>query len=240
MKLLSYFRNISEADKSKAVEKLITESTADFDFNLLVILSVLMATLGLLLDSTAILIGSMLIAPILYPVLSVSLGLIMSDHALIGRSLSTLIRSFSVGVGTAAFVALFFGTRGAEFTGEILARAEPSLAYFAVAVIAGVAVSYSLMRPDLNETFPGIVVSVALIPPLAVVGIGLVFLDWSVASRAFMLFVINIIGIVFASMVSFAVMDLYRKRGVAKETVKKEEARVEKEAAEVEALSKEA
>ena len=111
----------------------------------------------------------------------------------------------------------------------MLSRVEPSLTYFFVAIIAGFAVSYSLVRPDLSATLPGIVVAVALISPLAVVGYGIAKFDWSIASGAFTLFLINVIGIIFASSLSFSLMNLYVKRKVAEKTIKKEEKRLEEE-----------
>ena len=77
MSLFTHLNTLSDEDKSKAVEKLITDSTPDFDFFLLMTLSMLMATFGLLIDSAAVVIGSMLIAPLLSPIFSFSLGIVM-------------------------------------------------------------------------------------------------------------------------------------------------------------------
>lgn len=234
MRILANFRNVSEADKSKAVEKLITDSTPDFDFFLMITLSFLMAAFGLLVDSVAVVIGSMLIAPILYPILSFSLGLVMSDFKLIHRSLWTLGESIAIGIVAATLATLFFASQGLGLTEEVLSRTEPSLLYFAIAVISGIAVSYSLVKGDLSETLPGIAVSVALLPPLAVVGVGIAYFNWQVIAGASVLFLINLVGIVFASMLSFSLMDLYGKRPVAQSTIQKEEERVEQEKEQVE------
>ena len=229
MSLLSHLHTLSEEDKSKAVEKLITSSTPDFDFFLLITLSILMATFGLLIDSAAVVIGSMLIAPILSPILSLSLGVVMSDHKLIMRSFYTVLKSVFIGILAAAVATLFFSSPGDLLGNEILSRIEPSLIYFLIAMIAGIAVSYSLVQPELSETLPGIAIAVALIPPLAVIGIGIAKLDWAIVSGSTVLFFVNVIGIIFASILSFSLMNLYRKRVVAKETIQKEEERLEDE-----------
>lgn len=230
MSLLAQIDNLSESDKTRAVRQLITESTPDFDFFLLVMLSVLMATLGLLVDSPSIVIGSMLIAPILSPILSISLGLVMSDGKLLIRSIVTIFKASVLGIVSAALVTLLFkSVVGGSLTSEILARTEPSLIYFFVAVVAGFAVSYTLVKPDLSETLPGIAVAVALIPPLSVIGVGIAKLDGDIVSGSLILYLINVIGIVFASMISFALMNLYGKRKVADATIKKEEKRLEHE-----------
>jgi uncharacterized hydrophobic protein (TIGR00271 family) len=230
MSLLSQIDNLSESDKNRAVRQLITESTPDFDFFLLVVLSVLMATFGLLVDSPSIVIGSMLIAPILSPILSISLGLVMSDGKLLRRSVFTVLKASVIGIISAALATLVFkSVVGSELTSEIIARTDPSLIYFFVAVVAGFAVSYTLAKPDLSETLPGIAVAVALIPPLSVVGIGLAKLDGAVISSSLTLYLINVIGIVLASVISFALMNLYGKRRIADATIQKEEKRLKEE-----------
>ncbi|MBU1160064.1 DUF389 domain-containing protein, partial [Patescibacteria group bacterium] len=80
---------------------------------------------------------------------------------------------------------------------------------------------------QLNETLPGIAVSVAIIPPLAVIGIGIAKLNWAVISGSFLLLLINILGIIFASMIIFSLMNLSVKKKVAQEVAKKEDKKLE-------------
>ncbi len=225
--MYSLFNTLSSKDKSRAIERLIRGSTPRQEFFLMIILSVLMATFGLLLNNSSVIIGSMLIAPMLYSIMSLSLGIIMSDAGLVTRSLKTVLKSTFFGIVASATVALFFSS--GELTPEIMARAQPSLPYIVIAIIAGFAASFALVKPHLSETLPGIAISVALIPPLAVVGIGLARFNWQIMSQSFVLFVINIVGIVFASMITFSLMDFYLKRGLAQETAIKEDLKVEQE-----------
>lgn len=225
---IAHLRTINDSEKTKAVDLLIRESTADFDFFFFITLSVLMATLGLVANNPAIVIGSMLLAPILFPILSISLSVIMSDGPLIARSIVTFLQASAVAVATATLATLIFAPF-APLTTEILLRTEPSLIYVGVAIVAGLAVSYSLAQPALSATLPGIAVSVALIPPLATIGIGIANLNVSVISGALTLYVINVLGIVFSSMLIFALMDLYTKRKIAERVVEKEEKRLEEE-----------
>jgi len=223
---IAHLRTINDSDKTKAVDLLIRESTGDFDFFFFIVLSVLMATLGLIANNPAIVIGSMLLAPILFPILSISLSIIMSDGPIIARSVMTFLKASAVAIFTAAAATLIFAPF-APVTSEILLRTEPSLIYVGVAIVAGLAVSYSLAQPALSATLPGIAVSVALIPPLATIGIGVANLDMAVISGAFTLYLVNVLGIVFASMLIFALMNLYAKRKIAEKVVKKEEKRLE-------------
>ncbi len=231
MSLLAQIDRLSETDKSTAVRKLITESTPDFNFFLLVVLSILMATFGLLVDSAATVIGSMLIAPILSPILSLSLGLVMSDIKLLMRSFYTIAKASAFGIASAMVATFLFSWQGTDGLTqyEVLSRTEPSLIYLFIAIIAGFAVAYTLVNPNLNATLPGIAIAVALMPPLSVVGIGIANANWVVATGAFNMYIINIVGIILASMVSFSLMDLYGKKKVANTTIKKEEKRLEDE-----------
>ncbi|MFC1645467.1 TIGR00341 family protein [Patescibacteria group bacterium] len=245
--VLVLFNNLEEKDKSKAIDNLISESTPRQEFFLMVILSVLMATFGLLTNSAAVIIGSMLIAPILYPILSLSLGVVIADFKLISRSFYTIIKSIAYGVAGSAVATLFF--RPANFDlvspetqamfSEIISRTEPSITYGAIAVVAGFAASFAMIKPKLSETLPGTAISVALIPPLAVTGIGIAQADWNIISNSFMLFTVNAIGIIFASMIVFSLMHLYIKRLEVNKVIDREEAVVKKEISEAEKLQRE-
>ncbi|NQV90029.1 TIGR00341 family protein [Candidatus Uhrbacteria bacterium] len=226
------FSTLTEQGKTTAVKRLIEDSTPRDDFFLLAILSVLMAVFGLLLNSPAVIIGSMLIAPLLSPILGISLGIVMADTRLIFRSLLTLTKAVAWSIPSAAIATLLFASQAGlspELNPEILARTEPSILYLAVAVIAGLAASFALIKPNLNASLPGVAISVALIPPLAVTGIGLARFDWAMMTDSFILFLINAVSIIFASMVVFSLMNLYAKRPVAEKEIDKEDKKLEQE-----------
>jgi len=222
------FNRLSEKDKSDAIKRIIKESTPDQDFFLMIILSILMATFGLLIDNTAVIIGSMLIAPLLSPILGLSLGVVMADHMLIARSFYTVIKSLAYGIFGAAIVTLLFSSNYHDTT-EIVSRTEPSMIYAAIAVVAGLAASFAIAVPEVSPTLPGVAIAVALIPPIAVTGIGVARFDWNIISNSFLLFALNTAGIVFSSMVIFSLMNLYVKRTVVASAVKKEDEIVQKE-----------
>lgn len=239
MPLFARFQAIDENHKASVVRRLMESSTPDFDFFYLSGLAVLMATFGLLIDSTAVVIGSMLIAPLLYPILGVALGFVMSDITVIGRSLLTLSKSFGLGIVLAVIATLLFGGDiGTNLTPEIFARTDATLISIAVAIVAGLAVSYSLARPEWNESLPGIAISVALIPPLAVVGIGLAEFNIVVVKGSLLLLGVNVAGIVAAATVSFSLMNLHDKLYIAQSTIKREEERIEEEDAVVDGIKK--
>lgn len=221
------FRAIQEKDKAAVVRKLMQSSTLNFDFLYLTGLSVLMATFGMLADSPAIVIGSMLIAPLLYPILGVALGLVMSNGEVLTRSLVTLSKAVVVGLLLSIIATLLFGD--GLVTNEIMVRTEASLLYFLVAMVAGAAVSFALAQPEWSETLPGIAISVALIPPLSVVGIGIAMFDMTIIAGSVEMLLINLFGIVFAAMVSFSLMNLYEKQNIAESTIKRADEEHQKE-----------
>lgn len=231
MSVLARFRAVPEQDKAALVRKLVESGTADFDYFYLVGLSTLMATFGLLLDSSSIVIGSMLIAPLMYPILGVSLGLVMMGEkiSVLQRAFGTLTRSLLGGVVLAAVAALLFGDANSFQTAEVMMRTEPHILHFFVAIVAGAAVAYMLARPEWSETLPGVAIAVALIPPLATIGIGIAAFDMEIVSGAFMILVLNLIGIIGVATFLFLLMNLSDKDKIAESTIKKEEEKQEKE-----------
>lgn len=233
MPVFARFRALPDKDKATLVRKLVENGTPDFDFFYLIGLSTLMATLGLLLDSGAIVIGSMLIAPLMYPILGVAMGLVMmgDNMKLFHRALSTLVKSLMVGLAL-SIVAAFFGDLSQEnlySLSEVMSRTVPSLLHLSVAIVAGAAVSYTLARPEWSDALPGVAIAVALIPPLATMGIGIASLDMMIFMGATKILALNLFGIIAVAVVIFLLMNLSEKESIAESTVKKEDEKVEEE-----------
>lgn len=231
MTVLARFRAIPDKDKAALIRKLVESGTADFDYFYLIGLSTLMATFGLLLDSSSIVIGSMLIAPLMYPILGVALGLVMMGEkiSVFQRAFSTLIKSLAGGVVLSAGAAFLFGNAAMYETAEVMARTEPSLLHLFVAIVAGAAVAYMLARPEWSETLPGVAIAVALIPPLATMGIGIAAMNMVILKGAFMILFLNLLGIIGVATFLFLIMNLSEKEQIAESTIKKEAEKQEQE-----------
>lgn len=225
------FHNITVENKQTAIESIIQHATPRQDFFLMLVLSISMAAFGVLLDSTVILIGSMLIAPLLYPILSLALGIIIADEKLVGRSIVTIAKSVGFGLVAGFVIGFLFSTHtiSALPSGATLSSAS-SFMYILVAAIAGFAAAFAMSKPHLNEMLPGVAISVALVPPLATAGIALALFNWTMFSSALLLFIVNIIGIVFSAMVVFSLFQFAVQKTVAKETIKEEDNLIKKEA----------
>lgn len=218
---LTLFNTITNKEKSEVVKKLITHSSPTHDFYLLIILAVAMATIGLLLGNIAIVIGSMLISPILYAFLSFSLGFSISDTKLITRSLSSILKAAVMGIVVSVLITLFMYQN--ETANQIMSLTSPSLAYGVVAFIAGFAAAFTITKPELNETLPGIAIAVTIIPPISAVGIGLTTMQWYIVRDSLSLFALNAIAILAGSLIVFSLMNIYAKKNIAEQTLRQEE-----------------
>jgi uncharacterized hydrophobic protein (TIGR00271 family) len=188
------FKEVSDAREKEILEELEEAAKPHAPFFVLVATSTVIATFGLLLNSPAVVIGAMLVAPLMTPIFSLSVALIRVGRArLLRRSLTSEL----YGVGLAILVALLIGLLVPEpdLTGEILARTRPTLFDLAVALAAGLAGAFALVREELSPALPGVAVAVALLPPLAVVGIGLSMRRLDVAGGALVLFLANFVAI---------------------------------------------
>lgn len=217
------FKDIKESEKNSGINSLINESTPKPSFFFMVVLSVIMATCGLLINNSSVIIGSMLIAPILSPIIAAALGVSIADNKLIARSLKTILKSALYAIPLSALTTLVLwqftvgvgGPFKEFFNPEIISRTEPSVVYLFIAVIAGLTTTLARMKPELNETLPGAAIAIALVPPLATIGIGVATLNLSVISGAISMFVLNSIGIIVAALVMFSLMDIHRKKRAA-------------------------
>lgn len=225
------FTNLTEEDKNSAIEGIIQHATPRKDFFLMLTLAVSMASFGVLLGNTVILIGSMLIAPLLYPLLSLSLGIIVSDDKLIARSVYTLFKSVIYSLAAGFVIGLLFSNReGISLSfGMVVTGMSSPLMYAIVAAIAGFAAAFAMTKPHLNETLPGVAISAALVPPLASAGLALSTFQWSIFNESLLLFLVNGIGIMFSAMIVFSLLRFAVKKTVTKQVVKEEEKIIAKE-----------
>jgi uncharacterized hydrophobic protein (TIGR00271 family) len=176
-------------------------------FSALLTASVVIATFGILADSPAVVIGAMLIAPLMTPVLGIASAAVMAW----GKRLTQT--ALQVAAGTAGAIAVawllaFFlpESRFADgLPGELLARTEPTHLDLFIALAAGAAGAYIHVRKEELSALPGVAIAVALVPPLATVGISLHYGLSSEAEGAFLLYITNLAGIILAAMTVFVI-----------------------------------
>jgi len=159
---------LSAAELGEAMQQV---SIPHFGFYFMLGLASVIATLGLLSNSAPTIIGAMIIAPLMAPIISLSYGMTTTDWPLIGRSVVMVVTGVLM-VVVLAYVATL--TLGLRIVGsEILSRSFPSLLDLGVAMASGAAAAFAYTRRSIMSTIAGVAIAVALVPPLAVTGIGL-------------------------------------------------------------------
>lgn len=184
---------------------------ADLPFFLVLLLSGLIATLGLVLNSTAVVIGAMLVAPLLGPLLGLSMSVAVGDGRLFLQTALTVLAGASAVVALAALVtwALPIDT----VTEQIAARTTPNILDLLIAIASGLAgaVVVASRESRLSGSIPGVAVAVALVPPLGVAGFGIgTGLQWPIISGSLLLFGANLAGIVLSGLAVFLTIGMQR------------------------------
>ena len=193
-------------EEFKSLFQLLRESGRTSEsYLVLMVLSTMLATFGLFADSAPVIIGAMVLAPLMSPIIAMSMGVLRtSERALLFGSL----RAFGWGVAVSLIcaVALTWLTPLRTVNGQIAARLDPTLLDMGIAVASGIAGAYAHAREHVARSLAGVAIAVALVPPLAVTGIGIGWGDWRIFSGAGLLFLTNIVGMVLAAAATFLVM----------------------------------
>lgn len=173
-------------------------------------LSAVVASYGLLADSTAVVIGAMLIAMLLGPISGMAMALVDGNNALLKRALV----SEALGVILVLVIAFLIGTfhRELPLTREILARTSPNILDLMIALAGGAAGSYAVISPKVGAGLVGVAISTALVPPLAVCGISMAHGEPRLALGAFLLFFTNLVAIQIASSLVMMVQGFHKIR----------------------------
>ncbi len=198
---------IHHTDQEEVKETFVTlkeNARISESYLVLMILATLLATFGLFANSAPVIIGAMILAPLMSPIISLSMGVLRQNGDLISVSAKTLF--------TGVLLALFCGTILTLLTPlntinhEIGARLSPTILDLGIAIISGIAGAYASARSEVAKSLAGVAIAVALVPPLAVSGIGIGWMDLDVFWGAFLLFMTNLVGIILAASATFLFM----------------------------------
>jgi uncharacterized hydrophobic protein (TIGR00271 family) len=208
--LKKYLTPLTAQRKTDVLEELQEASAPGFDYFLLVVLSCTIATFGLITNSVAVIIGAMLVAPLMSPILGLSLASVAGEQVMFRRAGVALIEGVVLAIALSASITwtvklLPFDILN-PLPGEILARTRPSPFDLGIAIAGGAAAAYALAQPKISAALPGVAIATALMPPLCTVGIGLSLGRSEVQSGAFLLFLTNLSAISFAGIVVFATL----------------------------------
>lgn len=172
----------------------------DLSYVILVILSTIVAAVGLIEDNVAVIIGAMVIAPLLGPNLALGLGTALGDVSLMAKSVKTTFVGLAIAISMSVAIGVFWPFN--EFSTELLARTDVGPDAIALALASGAAAALSLTS-GLSSVLVGVMVAVALLPPAATLGIMLGYGNNSLAYGAGLLLAINIVCVNLASNIVF-------------------------------------
>ncbi len=207
---------ITRERRGEVQVQLRDSSSPDFDFFLLVVLSCIIATLGLLTDSPAVIIGAMLVAPLMSPIIGLGLASLTGDAKLFRNASVALVRGAIAAILIAIIIT--WGNRQLPFLplqglpNEVLSRTRPTPIDMTIAMAGGMAAAFALAMPSISAALPGVAIATALMPPLCSVGVAIAMGDWNAAGGALLLFITNAVTIAFASMLVFAAVGFTVKR----------------------------
>ena len=199
----------SESASSRMLRRLhrshMRDACLDEVFIVLSVGASLIATLGLLANSAAVVIGAMVVAPWIMPLRAAAFAILLGEVQLLGRSLRTLM----VGVVSTTLLSLVLGYLAdlPRFGTEVLTRTTPNLLDLGIALVAGGLATYAKLRSDAVSSLAGTAIAVALVPPVCVMGLLLSQQQWNEAVGAGLLFATNLLGILTGGLVLMAWKD---------------------------------
>lgn len=194
----------SRKERVDAIERLISQGTFHSGYYLLLLLATSIVTPGLLLDNVAVIIGGMILAPLLIPLLSISLSLVSGNTAGFVRSMKILIISIILTIATSALLTTILAEAGLVVN-WIPDRINTGV-YIFIAFCSGVAAAFAWVKENLSSSVAGVAVAVSLLPPLCAVGVGLALKQTMLMQNSAVLFLANLVGICMAGFLVFWIL----------------------------------
>jgi uncharacterized hydrophobic protein (TIGR00271 family) len=184
-------------------QQLEADARLDQEFVVLTAAAALIATLGLLANSAAVVIGAMLIAPWILPLRATAFAILRGRLSLVGRALMTL----GIGVGATVVISALLGwiVGLAVFGSEVVGRTSPNLLDLGIAIVAGAIATYAKVRTKAISSLAGTAIAVALVPPVCVFGLLLAVGEWQKARGAGLLFAANLLGILSGALITLGI-----------------------------------
>jgi uncharacterized hydrophobic protein (TIGR00271 family) len=198
--------NIPQLNRNERLalfDEVESKSRWNFDFAALMVMATAIAGMGLLVNSGAVVIGAMLVAPLMMPLIGTGLSLVQGNWPLGRQAMGAVGRGFCFAF--ALSVAMGFLARALDLgmTDQLRMRGEPNSLDLGIAFVSGIAASYCIARPKLSGALAGVAIAAALVPPIATVGIALAMGRTGIALGAALLFGTNIVAIVLGAGLNF-------------------------------------
>lgn len=189
------------ADRVSLFDRIQRGARLTPDFTIMIALSVLMASFGLLADNTSVVIGAMLVAPFMTSLIGIGLAIVQGNLRLMKRSVAAMGVGLLIGLALSYLLALFVPLD--ELPLEVLARGDPDIVDLVIAFVSGMAAAYAVSRESVAESIVGVAIAAALVPPLSCIGIMLAHGHVLEAEGASILLITNLAAIVLGAAVVF-------------------------------------
>jgi uncharacterized hydrophobic protein (TIGR00271 family) len=171
-----------------------------FNYIILLTLATIISTYGIISGSSATVIGAMIIAPLMTPIMATSLAVVQGDSKRISVSLGIVLLSTFYVIFLAILLSVWVSPIGIDFRmdQEILSLISPNIFALFVALASGAAGAFAISRKSINDSLPGVAIAISLLPPLTIVGISITKGQWSDAIGSLLIFLTNFFAILVA------------------------------------------
>ena len=209
-KFMGVFPTLERDERLDLVHQLEQNAQLNMDFIMMMVFSTSLASLGLLANSTAVVIGAMLVAPLMGPLVAAGHSLVQANFSLFKKSIG--VTGIGLAIGFSA--SLIFGilNLGFEPTLEIESRGTPDLLDLGIGVFSGMTAAYATGRSNVMTTLAGVAIAAALVPPLAVVGIALTHGKPIISGNAAILLATNLVAIILGAALVFRLFEVNASR----------------------------
>jgi uncharacterized hydrophobic protein (TIGR00271 family) len=180
-------------------------------FWILLVLASIIASAGVVADSTATVIGAMIIAPLMTPILGTMLGIVLGDRLNLSISVGMVVAGAAAAIAIGYVMGLVVvNDVVAASNSQVAARVTPRIIDLVAALATGVVGSVALVRKDISDTLPGVAIAISLVPPLAVVGLTAEAGAYGESGGALLLFGTNVAAILLTGVIVMAAYGVHR------------------------------
>ncbi|MGI5840694.1 MAG: DUF389 domain-containing protein [Patescibacteria group bacterium] len=205
---LFFLNDIQQTNETEVLNTINHNSRLSVSFILLLVSSTIICTLGLLLNNSPVIIGGMIISPIMWALSKISIGISYERRSYLQQGLLLLIIATFVGFISSYLITVISPVK--VISSEILSRTNPTLLDLIIAFAAGAIAALAITQPKISESLAGVAIATSLTPPLCVSGIGLALSNLSVFTGSYLLYLTNVLSIIFVSVLAFIIIGIKR------------------------------
>ncbi len=202
------FRHIQEP--AKVVVKVEEEVRMGTMYIFLLVTATILSVFGIITSNTPVVIGSMIIAPLSWPILGIAVGVASEKMSILLKSIVNVVLSCVLVIGLSYILSVGFLSSSLSLNSDILSMITPTLYDLIIALAVGFVGAVAVSWPKISETVAGVAIASSLLPPLSVTGMGFAMQNWEVVSGSFLLFITNMTSIIFSGLVLFLLQGYYR------------------------------